>query len=223
MTENSIIGSDITPLQLERFRALAAQRGGHVNQETFQAYLDRREIFPLKRDAPGHLLVTFLGRDLCGREENARARENGLDVSYKRGLLLEAYFNEYDRSHRLEEAREYTMALLPYSKVGRMGFRSTDRICIAAHAYGYGKPRAGHAIRLFEALTRGQMIALDLKEIVIPHRPIANEASMFRPEHFCIRLEHGKDPWLGVKSPGERDSWRTEQHETYFAFQVGLT
>jgi hypothetical protein len=130
------------------------------------------EEFP--RNEHGHILLTVVGLDLTGEEENGRLTDKNyrIDDSAK-SCLMSTKKDSYDKNHRLVAGKEYTIALMPTKEIERDVDRTTDSLRKRGlEKYGYEKPLAGIALRIREAVSDEQMERMGFWYISVPHDPI---------------------------------------------------
>lgn len=130
-----------------------------------------------ERNEHGHIVLTITGLDLTGRQEIRRLKDAGFRVSNSMELCLTSEkYGGYDK-HRLVAAQQYKIALMPTKEIIRDAGRTTDGLREhAAENYGYTKPLAGIAPRIFELLSGKLMEEMGFSYIIILHNPIKDDA-----------------------------------------------
>lgn len=139
----------------------------------------------LTRNQHGHYVIAVTGLNLAGAEEISRMEAMGLRVSDEAKAVLLS--ESYNALHRLEGGSLYTAVLLPGAElqlsegvekgiaVG-VGSRTGSDLQRHASKLGYGQPPpAGFQLRIREALSDEQMIAIGIDYIRCLHLPISLE------------------------------------------------
>ena len=118
---------------------------------------------PFERNQHGHYIVTFTGLGLTGAQEIARQESLGNNLGkYFKQCLMSTANDSYDRNHRLEQGKLYTVALMPTVEIERDEDRTTGNLRNRGLSlYGYGKPLAGIVPRIREEVSDEQMEKMD--------------------------------------------------------------
>jgi hypothetical protein len=173
-TKVDIAGTNISASQMSEFFRLASlPSGSHVNRDTFQAYLERRNPFAFERNEHGHIVLTITGLDLAGVQEIERLKNAGYCINdYAGQILTSTKPDGYDAKHRLIVGQKYRIVLLPGNCIARDSDRKTRNLRAEAEKLGYGKPLAGIVPRIRETVSDKQMEEMGIWYIAALHETI---------------------------------------------------
>jgi hypothetical protein len=169
-----------------------------------QAAPPRRQFAPPpERTRHGHVILHVSGLDFAGAQEFARLRANGHRVGgWAKSCLLSGASDGYDRLHRLDPGRDYTLALLPAKEIEEELTTESIRGYAFRH-FGYKAPPAGVVPRIRELVSDKKMAELGFWYIAALHDSIGDadgDPGQLLVERF---LDGG---WMDVESqhPGHR-------------------
>jgi hypothetical protein len=181
------------------------------------------EVCGLKRlivkNQHGHYIITVIGLNLTGAEEEARHKNLGGEVGvYAHQVLTSTRPNSYDAKHRLEAGREYRIAVVPGKLVSKN--RTTRTIQSYGASFGYQNVLAGHIPRVREAISNKQMEEEmgGIWYIAGLHDPIKDSDG--GPEVLCS-FRDGGVPRLGASRGDPEDEWSGSGAFAFVVPQVG--
>jgi hypothetical protein len=150
-------------------------RGWEQNGEALTKVL-REALCPpsqFERNEHGHIVLTFDGLDLTGKQEIERLTTGFRVSNWAKSCMLSTKKDGYDKNHRLVAGQEYKIALMPTREIERDSDRTTDALRKRGmQMYGYEKPLAGIVPRIRESVTDKQMEEMGFWYIAAPHDPI---------------------------------------------------
>lgn len=124
-----------------------------------------------ERNEHGHVLVPIIGLDLTGEQEVERLEAAEFRIGNWAKLCLTSKKKDgYDKRHRLEDGRAYTLALVPTKDVP--GNRTTTEGRQYGESFGYKQPLAGVIPRIREVVSDEEMEAIGFSHITALHEPI---------------------------------------------------
>lgn len=155
-----------------------------------------------KKNEHGHYLVTVTGLNLTGEEEIHHLTRQGFFVPPDaRECFREKSAEGYDERHRLQETKEYRLAIVPSDAI-------TGTPSEFARRHGYRRPVAGVAPRLREMVSGEQIDEMGLDWLVVMHAPLYNDQS---------------DPYVfGIIPYDNKLDCCYDQWDTIFDKEVGL-
>lgn len=182
---------DIT---LGRVEAVWNKLGGECGVQRFlSGELDLVEVKQkFERNEHGHILISITGLALTGKQEIQRLSDNGFRTSdHARSCLLSTKRDGYDKCHRLEDGREYKIALVPTKDVSRK--RTTAQAREYVTAFGYEQLLAGGVPRLRETVSDKVMEEMGFWYIAALHDPVTDSDGY--PDVLSAN-RHGGGQWV---------------------------
>ncbi|MFT5037064.1 MAG: hypothetical protein ACI9VM_000638 [Candidatus Azotimanducaceae bacterium] len=148
-----------------------------------------------ERNKHGHILFTITGLSLAGQQDIERLTDAGFRISdLAKSCLTSTKQDGYDKCHRLEDGREYKIALVPTKDVG--GNRTTAHAREYGTSFGYGRLLAGGVPRIRETVSDEMMEEMGFWYIAALHDPITDSDG--RP--LVLRVDRdGGGQWVSAR------------------------
>ena len=126
-----------------------------------------------ERNEHGHIIISITGFAVTGKQEIERLEAAEFRINnWAKSCLASKKKDGYDKRHRLEYGRAYTVALVPTKDVP--GNRTTAEGREHGASFGYEQPLAGVIPRIRETVSDEMMKAMGSWYIAALHEPIAD-------------------------------------------------
>jgi hypothetical protein len=158
----------------------------------------------LPKNEHGHVVITVNGLNLTGAEELKHGENNKFRFGvYAKQMLISTKPDSYDVNHRLENGKQYQIALIPSKEI--LNSRTIADARLYVKKCGYLFPRAGITQRVREAISDKQMEAMEgIWYIATLHDPIMDDDGKLR---ILGSARYSGGPWIIALGVGSKDAY----------------